>query len=65
MSDKARGTDACIVSKPVSVDYTCPFCGEKVSSPFRSLCPDIWSGYYVTCCPECGEGVMLEEVMYD
>lgn len=65
MSGKTRGVDARIVSKAVSVDYACPYCGEDVSEPYDSFCDDIWQGYYMTCCPECGEAVMLEEVVYD
>lgn len=65
MSDKTRGTDARIVSKPILVSYTCPCCGKYVSEPFDSFTDEIWDGYYMTCCPECSEDVMLEEVEYD
>ncbi|MCB7085778.1 hypothetical protein [Gordonibacter urolithinfaciens] len=65
MRDCTRGTDATIASKPVSVDYTCPYCDEEVSEPFDSFCSDIWSGYCMTCCPKCDKDVMLEEVEYD
>ena len=58
-------TDARIVSKPVSVDYTCPCCRNEVSEPFDSFCDDIWLGYYMTCCTVCGAVVTLEEVEYD
>lgn len=65
MSGKTCGVDARIVSKPVSVDYKCPYCGEEVSEPFDSFCDDIRQGYYMTCCPECSKDVMIEEVEYD
>lgn len=65
MSDKTRGTDARIVSKPILVSYTCPCCGKYVSEPFDSFTDEIWDGYYMTCCPECSADVMLEEVEYD
>lgn len=65
MSDRTCGADARIVSKPVSVDYKCPCCGEEVSEPFDSFCDYIWQGYYMTCCPVCDRDVMLEEVEYD
>lgn len=65
MSDKTCGVDAHIVSKPVSVNYTCPSCEEVVSEPYDSFCDDIWHGDYMTCCPHCGEDVILEDVDYD
>ena len=65
MSGETCGVDARIVSSPVSVDYTCPCCGEEVSEPFDSFTDEIWYGYYMTCCPECSRDVMLEEVEYD
>lgn len=65
MGSKTCGVDARIVSSPVSVDYTCPCCSEEVSELFDSFTRDIWYGYYMTCCPECGGDVMLEEVEYD
>lgn len=35
MRDCTRGTDVTIASKPVSVDYTCPYCDEEVSEPLK------------------------------
>lgn len=62
---KICGTDARIVSYPVSVNYSCPYCGEDVSEPYDSFTSDIHYGYYITSCPECGKSVELEEVEYD
>lgn len=66
MNNKPRPVDFDIVSKPVEISLTCPYCDMPFTIPWNELDPpDYWGDQWdpVTC-PDCGKQIELGDYTY-
>lgn len=62
-----RSVDFHINVKPISIDFECPYCKDKVTIPWCDLdVPDYWGdGWGEIECPSCSERIKLGDYEYD
>jgi len=64
--NQKKAVDFQINSAPVSISFDCPYCGDSITLPWKSLNPpDYWGDRWDEVeCPDCGKMVELQDYEY-
>lgn len=61
-TSERRGAFATVIANPVSVDWYCPYCDKRNSTPIDHIVwKDLWDGCESAECSECGREVRFSE----